>query len=307
MDSERMALSTTLLLAVLGGMTYEAVGRDHGLTRTAVERRVKALVLRLIREVGVDGLNESRALFVRKLRAHRGAIEEALASYTPMVAIPGAAEPMVLSDDDIQLALRRVRMRTPTPERDVAMVWILLATGVRPLEVARMEVADYLNEDGTVRMKSEVRADVAENRRPRPLYFSSAPAREALDEYLATRCRRAEGQEAASGGSSLQYRGLDPNAPLFLAQQERAFLVEIIPTASGTRSLCQEIHYAYRKIFRRVGIPGLSALKMRYTVMDRLMRRGADERQIGELLGVRELRPPTRLRPGLDELMNGLV
>ncbi|MFT3815694.1 MAG: site-specific integrase [Acidovorax sp.] len=302
-----MALSTTLLLAVLGGLTYEAAGREQGLTRTAVERRVKALVLRLLHEVGIEGLNESGAMFVRKLREHREAIEAALARYVPVEDSPGVAGPVVLSDDDIQNALRRVRRRTPTPERDMAMVWILLATGMRPLEVARMEVADYLNADGSVRIRSQVRASVAENGLPRPLYFSSAAARDAIDDYLATRCGQVERGRPASVPADPAYRGLAPGAPLFLAQEGRAFLIESIPSVSGSRSLCQEIHYAYRKIFRRIGIPGLSALKVRYTVIDRLLRRGADKREIGELLGVRELRPPTRLRPGLDELMDGLV
>lgn len=306
-----MALSTTLLLAVLGGMTYEAAARDHGLTRTAVERRVKALVLRLIREVGVDGLNESRAMFAGKLRDHRAAIESALARHVPAEAGPKPAEPLVLSDEDVQQALRRVRLRTATPERDVAMVWILLATGLRPLEVARMEVADYLNEDGSVRVQSEVRAGVAVNQRSRPLYFSSAlyassdAVRDAIDDYLATRLPLGMGLPKANGGWVAPYRGLDPKAALFLSDEGRPFLVESIPSRSGTRSLCQEIHYVYRKIFRRIGLPGLTAQNVRYTVMDRLARRGADGSQIGQLLGVRGLRPPRRVRPSLGELMGG--
>lgn len=291
-----MALSTTLLLAVLGGMTYEAAARDHSLTRTAVERRVKALVLRLIREVGVEGLNESRAMFVGKLRDHRVAIESALSRLVVVRVGPKTTKPMVLSDDDIRHALRRVRLRTPTPERDVAMVWILLATGLRPLEVARLEVADYLNEDGSVRVQSEVREGVALNHRRRPLYFSSAlyfssqAVRDAIDAYLATRSPQGGGGRTAHGAWAMPHRGLDPKSALFLSDEDRPFLVETIPTTSGTRSLCQEIHYVYRKIFRRIGIPGLTAQNVRYTVVDRLARRGADGTQIGELLGVRALR-----------------
>lgn len=284
-------------------MTYEAVARDHGLTRTAVERRVKTLVLRLIRETGVDGLNESRALFVRNLRAHRAAIESALQRHKPVVTFERDTEPVVLSDEDIQAALRRVRMRTGTPERDVAMVWILLATGLRPLEVARLAIGDYLGRDGAVRLQSEVRAGVAVNRRERPLYFSSAAARAAIDAYLQARPRT--GLRTPAGDQA--YRGFHPDEALFLSQDGQAFKVESIPSASGTRYLCQEIHYAYRKIFRRIGVPGLSALNVRHTVMDRLGRRGANESQIGELLGVRELRQPKRPRLSLGQLMDGLV
>lgn len=211
MDSERLAFSTILLTAVLGGMTYEAVARDHGITRTAVERRVKSLVLRLIRDVGVDGLNESKAVFVRMLRAHGPAIESALQRYEPGPPPPKVAAPLVLSDDAIQTAVRRAQCHTPTPERDAAMVWILLATGLRPLEIARMQVRDYVNGDGSVRRQSEVRAEVAVNGRSRPLYFSSAAACLAIDAYLAVRGAGREGAQARP------YRGLDPGQALFLA------------------------------------------------------------------------------------------
>lgn len=297
-----MSPSTTLLLAVLGGMTYEAVARQHGLTRTAVERRVKSLVQLLIRDVGVEGLNESRAKFVRKLRTNRTAIESALTRHVPATATERGAEPIVLTDDDIQVALRRVRVRTETPERDVAMVWVLLATGLRPLEVARLQVADYLHADGTVRTQSLVRADVAVNRRQRPLYFASVAACASIDAYLATRPRGNVASERLPA-----YQGLDPSDALFFARTGRAFQIDSIPTASGTRFLCQEIHYEYRKIFRRIGFPGLSALNVRHTVIDRLARRDADEGQICELLGIREVRSPKRPRPALAELMNELV
>lgn len=307
MDSARMALSTALLQAVLGGMTYDAAARDHGVTRTAVERRVKALVLELIRTVGVDGLNESRAAYVRKLRAHRASIELALARYEPAQEPVKLAAPMVLSDEDIQAALRRVRAHTSTPERDLAMVWILLATGLRPLEIARLEVGDYLNADGSVRIRSKVRADVAVNGRLRPLYFSSSLARDAIDAYLTQRVATPT-QNAGDGvRRGFPYRGLDPTAALILTQAGRAFVIESVRSASGMRSLCSEIHYTYRKIFRRIGIPGLSALRVRYTVMDRLARRGAELCQIGELLGVREPRAPKRARLGLSDLMDDLV
>jgi integrase len=185
----------------------------------------------------------------------------------------------------------------------VAMVWILLATGLRPLEVARLQIGDYLDRDGAVRLESEVREGVAVNRRARPLYFTSAAARAAIDAYLQTRPR--------AGANTLAhdqaYRGLHPDEALFLSQEGRPFKVESIPSAAGTRYLCQEIHYAYRKIFRRIGVPGLTAINVRHTVMDRLGRRGANESQISELLGVRGLRQPKRPRLSLRQLMYALV
>ncbi|RCW69548.1 site-specific integrase [Pseudorhodoferax soli] len=303
MDAERFALSTALLRSVLSGMTYDAAARVHGLSRTAVERRVKALVLELVRSVGIDGLNESRAMFVRQLRAHREGIERALVRFEPHIDSAPPSENLILSDDDIRTAVRRVKARTRTPERDVAMVWILLATGLPPLEVARLEVSDYLNADGTVRLASTVRASVAVNGRSRPLYFSSPAACEAIDAYLATRARPGP----SIPGSDACFRGLDPQGALFLTQAGNPFHVASVPSGSRAQALCREVHYAYRKIFRRIGIPGLSALSLRQTVVDRLLRKGAEIGQIGELLGVRDLRVPSRKRVNLPDLMHGLV
>ncbi|RCW65127.1 site-specific integrase [Pseudorhodoferax soli] len=306
MDLAKVNSSTRLLQAVLEGATYDAVAHANGVTRTAVERPIKALVLELIRSVGIPGLNQSSAMFVGKLREHRLAIDQALARYRPVPAPPKPTDPMVLSDEDIHTMMQRVRTRTDTPERDAAMVWILFATGLRPLEVARLVVADYLDADGRVRKRSEVRDDVATSGRARPLYFGSACAREAIDAYLATRLAASAEPDAGSWPARLPYRGLDPDAALFHSAAERAFRIEAVPSVAGERCLCPEIHYAYRKIFRRIGIPGLSAQSARYTVVERLRRRGADEDQIEEILGVRELRH-RRKRLGLDELMEQLV
>lgn len=307
MDAARLKQSTEFLQSVLDGATYEAVARSHGVTRTAVERPIKTLVLELLQEVGIVGLNPSSAMFVRKLRQQRAAIQGALEQYVPVPPSAKSAGSRVLSDDDIRVSLHRVRSRTATPERDLAMVWILLATGLRPLEVARLVVGDYLREDGNVRVRSEVRSGVAVNGRCRPLYFSSAAACASIDAYLARRVAGMEADGDRNGWPVLPYRGLDPATALFLGAAGRAFHIDAVPSASGMRWLCPEIHYAYRKIFRRIGIPGLSALSMRHTVVDRLLRRGADEVQIAQLLGVREVRAPRRDRLGLHELMEGLV
>ena len=301
MQGESFALSIQLLRSVLAGTTYESAARANGITRTAVERRVKSLVLTLVRERRVIGLRESQLVFVRKLRAHRGPIESALQDYSPALEFKRAPASPVLSEQEVQTAVRQVRVRSSTPERDVAMVLIVLATGLRPLEVARLEVSDYLRPDGSARVASKVREEVASNGRARPLHFSSSNACSALDAYLA---RRVVGGAALDGSS---YRGLHGRDPLFLTAGGRRFHVEVTTTADGQRCLCQEIHHAYRQIFRHIGYPGLSALRLRHTVMDRLRRRGADDGQIGELLGIRELRSAKRREVRLEELVNELV
>ena len=75
--------SVDMLKAVIDGRTYDAVAADFGITRTAVERRVKGIAARLSAEVGVDGLNEGGTAFVRRLRRKREAILLALERFEP--------------------------------------------------------------------------------------------------------------------------------------------------------------------------------------------------------------------------------
>jgi len=67
-------LSVEMLRAVLNGQTYETVAAAHGITHTAVERRIKSVARRLAARAGIEGLNEDGAAFVRRLRLHRVAV-----------------------------------------------------------------------------------------------------------------------------------------------------------------------------------------------------------------------------------------
>ena len=75
--------AVAMLRAVIDGRTYESVATDFGITRTAVERRVKAVAIRLCREVGIEGMNDGATAFVRRLRERREAILHALDALTP--------------------------------------------------------------------------------------------------------------------------------------------------------------------------------------------------------------------------------
>src|SRR5437867_12341871 len=67
-----------ILLQVLDGQTYASVGGMHGLGKTAVEKRVKTLVERLISTVGIQGMNRESVLTADRLRNCRAAIVAAL-------------------------------------------------------------------------------------------------------------------------------------------------------------------------------------------------------------------------------------
>nr|WP_297383456.1 site-specific integrase [uncultured Roseateles sp.] len=300
-----MGISVDMLLAVLEGDTYEAIAERFAVTRTAVERRVKAMAIQLCQTVGVEGLNVDGAAYVQRLRQSRDNIIAALRNFDPNVK-GERPPPRVVSTEEIVAAARRVGTRSDHPRHDVSLFYILFATGARPLEVARLEVRDYLSEDGGIRGTSEVRADVAITGKPRPLFFTSTRLNDALALYLAERLADGLGL-----GEPHAYRGLDPRSRLFLSTTGEGFRITPYGQAGQRRFLCRPILETYRKLFRLADLRGVTPLSVRHTVVARLYERGADEDQIGLLMGigdrsaVRQQFP--RPRPPISDLVDELV
>lgn len=299
------ARSIEMLKAVIEGRTYDAVAVDYGITRTAVERRVKGIAARLSAEVGIAGLNEGGTAFVRRLRHKRAAILAALERFElkPSCSVRQAR---VVSAAEIDQAVHRIRGRSAQPARDVALFCMLFATGARPLEIARMEVRDYLDSDGNVRRESELRAEATITGRSRPLFFASSKLDDALSTYLRVRLESRQGL-----GPTSAFRGLDPESRLFLTATGNGFQITPYGEAGQHRFLCRPILETYRKLFRYADVEGATALSVRHTVVARLYERGADEEQVGLVLGisdrsaVRGLFP--RSRPTMARLVDELV
>jgi integrase len=298
-------ISVDMLLAVLEGETYESVAERHRVTRTAVERRVKTIAVQLCQTVGVEGLSADGAGYVQRLRQHREGIIAALTTFDPN-ARPDRPSPRILSTDEIVAAARRVGARSDRPCHDVALFYILFATGARPLEVARLEVRDYLAEDGAVRSTSEIREEVAITGKSRPLFFTSTRLNDSLALYLAERL--AGGLGVGEAGT---FRGLDPSSRIFLSTTGHGFQITPCGQPGQRRFLCRPILETYRKLFRLADLRGVTPLSVRHTVVARLYERGADEDQIGLLMGigdrsaVRQQFP--RPRPPISDLVDELL
>lgn len=304
MLNESTRLSVTVLKAVLAGETYDAIASAHGVTRTAIERRVKRLAKLLQRQVGITGLNLEATGYVQKLREARSEVKAALERFELGECLPEVV-PLALDDHELRLLLRRAALRSPTPLRDRALIHIVLATGARPLEVARLQIVDYLNVDGSVRLNSEMRAEVSANRKSRPLFFRNAAANKAIGEYL----RHRAAQVGIEASTLAPYRGFDPTARLFLNDAGDPYLIQSAQVEGRSRFLCRQMLDAYRKIFARVNMHGVSALTLRRTVALRLDARGADEEQIGVILGIAEKQAVRELlprRPEIADLMTNL-
>jgi site-specific recombinase XerD len=304
--THQVAVARQMLRRVLEGDTYDAVAADLGITRTAVERRVKALALRLCREVGVPGLNEAGTSFVGRLRAVRGAALEALDNLQPAKAASTRGARIVASSE-VTMAIARIQARSPEPLRDVALFCMLFATGARPLEIARLRVRDYLASDGTVRRQSDLPAQASIVGRARPLFFASGRLDEAMERYLLRRVSLGHGVGTCSG----VYRALDPDGALFLTSSGEPFRITCVQAGRRQRSLCRGILETFGRIFRYAQLEGATALSARRTVAARLFERGADDRQVGLLLGIGDLRGVRALRGSarcdLDALVEDLI
>lgn len=298
-------LSIEMLRSVLGGETYETVAQRAGITRTAVERRIKTLAAQLSQRVGIDGLNRDATAFVQRLRRHREAILAALDDFEPAAPF-GARASRVVSDEEIARAVQRIKGRSHRPWHDQALFYLLFVTGARPLEIARLEVRDYLNLDGSVRVASEMRAEAAISGRVRPLYFTSTRLDVVLGQYLSERLAHGLGL-----GEPTAYRGLAPRSQLFLSPNGEGFRITPYGEDGQRRYLCRPILETYRKLFRYAELRDMTPLSVRMTLASRLYERGADEEQIGLLLGisarsaVRELFP--RPKPTIPDLMREVV
>ncbi len=302
---ETAAQSIGMLRSVVDGATYEVVALQFGISRTAVERRIKSIAVQLTQEVGVEGLKEEGAAFVRRLRLRRDAILVALDQFTPVA--PSAERPArVLSEAEVAQGATRIKGRASRTWHDLSLYYLLFATGLRPLEVARLEVRDYLRVDGSVCRESELRENVAINGKSRPLYFINSRLDDALDAYFQERLKNGHGL-----GTPDHYRGLDPASRLFLGPAGEPYQITPNGEPGQNRHVCRAVLEIYRKLFRCAEIKGLSTQSARLTLMSRMYARGADEDQVGVILGiadrsaVREQLP--RPKPMLAELLDEVI
>ncbi len=297
--------SVAMLRDVIAGATYEDVASRFYKTRTAVERRVKSAALRLSQSVGIQGLGAEGTAIVSRLRQHQTAILSALDDFDPQSPV-APLEARILSSEEVKQGALRIKGRSLQPLHDVALFYTLFATGARPLELARLQVRDYLDAQGRIRTESQLRAEVTICGKARPLHFSSSRLNDALDSYLQERVTNKLGVHASSS-----YRGLDPDSRLFLSRTGIGFQIISCGKEGQRRFLCRPILETFRKLFRYAEIQGVSALSARRTVVSRLYERGADEDQVGLLLGISERSAVRELllrrRPSIASLVQELV
>lgn len=273
---------------VLAGGTCEEIAVKAGLTRGAVEQRVKKLAYALQSVVGVTDVDDALWPQLALMRSHREEYLEALSHYEPLRAAPRGSN-AVPTDAQIDQLVTVLHQRSRHPQRDTAIVLVLFSTALRPSELGRLEVRDYLDREGYVRIESELRPEIAVDGCVRPLYFYTQRARAAVDCHLAER------------GGRGAYRGLDPHSPLFLVSQSGV-------EADGVRAM----QGALRAIFRYRPTPGLTPMAARRYAANKLAQQGLRWHAIAQALGLRNAEAVRNLlQPGgprvLSDGMRALV
>jgi len=105
------------------------------------------------------------------------------------------------------------------------------------------------------------------------------------------------------------YRGFDPDEHLFLNNDGEPFKMRCTRSTKKLYYNSQQLVDTFRRILGRSNIPGISAQTLRNTVALWLNRRGADEGQIGTLLGISNRQNVRKLLPAppsLADLMTDL-
>jgi len=291
MSRESPEIASLMLRAIIAGASCEQIAAEFGITKSAVSQKIRMLANDLQQIVGVVGVDEEESPTAALIRGHGEAYLEALEHFVPDAASDWRAPVVELATCRLAQHIAKIARHSRCVARDTALLLTLFATAAKPLEIAQLEVHDYLDEFGDVRVKSIIRREIAVNGKERPLLFYDPELRTAIDAYLAL--RRGEG---IAGHDKSAYRGMQPHSRLFLSRTGRPMAVK----RSGPNSrhlVCKEIHEIYRRIFSLGGHSGINTSTARRLAAHRLHLEGASLDEIGAALGVKRLAVHNLLRP----------
>jgi integrase len=181
MDKQQVQRSLEMLRQMLDGRSYHDIGQDMGLSRSGVGKRVKAIESEIRRTVGVGRLPRRGPITTADMRRLREHYRVAMAKYLSAGEVRSRVAREALTDTEIERVADLTRKRSACALRDVALLYMLFVTGAKPLKIARLRVADYLDEVGSVRSDSLISEEVAVTRRARPLVFVAPELTSAIE------------------------------------------------------------------------------------------------------------------------------
>lgn len=202
------------------------------------------------------------------------------------------AKPPVIEDRQIEHVLKATASYSRTPDRDTALLLTLYGTALAVTELATIRVSSYLKPDGQVLVTSAVQPDIAHNGHERPLFWSNKRIVAAMDKYLQWRLLHRQGTTIKKGA----YRGLDPDSPIFLAEDGEPYSLTKRTLPSGVLSyFCNTLGAYISRVHANAGIEDASASSARRTLAVKLHRQGYDLVHIAALLGHKSIGTTKRL------------
>ncbi|MCK7501144.1 MAG: hypothetical protein MZW92_71735 [Comamonadaceae bacterium] len=120
---------------------------------------------------------------------------------------------MALSDADLDHVVAITRAHSHFRARDVAMLYVLFATGAKPLEVARLEVGDYLDGGLTQQRLGRTPSECFNAALPGRVTGARPLRRRSARRESAPRRRRSQaGTRRRAGGATIRRQRASPPA-----------------------------------------------------------------------------------------------
>jgi integrase/recombinase XerD len=165
---------------------------------------------------------------------------------------------LVLSDSEFRRVVAVARA-TKHGHRNVALLFISFALGLRAKELAALRVGDVIHAQGGLRDELVLGREHTKGGKQRVVYLSNKDARKAITEYM-------------SGRKATQPMTMRHEAPLFLSAKGGAF----------TPNTMQML---FKRMYREAGFPDASSHSGRRTFATSLIERGVDIKAVSSLMG----------------------
>jgi integrase/recombinase XerD len=202
------------------------------------------------------------------------------------------AKPPVIETNQFEHLIKATAAYSRTPDRDTALLLTLYGTALAVTELATIKVSSYLKPDGLVLVNSAVDPEIAHNGYRRPLFWSNKRIVSAMDMYLQWRLVHRQGTTIKRGA----FRGLDPDSPIFLADDGEPYSLTKRTLPSGVLSYsCNTLGACISRLHANAGIENASANSARRTLAVKLHRQGYDLVHIATLLGHKSVSTTKRL------------
>ena len=170
--------------------------------------------------------------------------------------------------------------------RNVAIMWMLFASGLRVSEVGKLKVSDVYYPDGELKKSFVIPGTYTKTGKPRTAYIIVPQQREAIEAWRSHRIA-----DNAMVSDKTSYGGLSGDSPLFLTKKgtwrKFAFNVKKYKTKDGIKEtlVCASLENTVRELIKSAGIQGGSSHSGRRSLATLMDHKGYDLDLIQKILG----------------------